>query len=103
MEAVYGLLGVDRGVTGDIHRHIANQTAADARSTLAAGGIVHLGVVGDGHRTSATETTAANACTVLLSSGGDGAAGDLLDLFVEHLHRRLGLDDVVADEHAERN
>ena len=33
---------------------------------------------------------------------GDGATGDLLDLFVEHLHRWLGLDDVVADEHADR-
>lgn len=77
VRAVRAALSVDRGIAGDIYRHIAKHTAANARSTLAAGGIVHLGIVSDGHRAVAAATAAANACTVQRTSGCDGAAGDL--------------------------
>ena len=33
----------------------------------------------------------------------DGAAGDLLHLLVQHQHSRLSLDDIIADEHAQRH
>ena len=74
---------LDHGVTGDDHRGVAVETAA-ANARAASGVRVVRGAAPsrdiaarDGHHAVSAATTAANACTVLLSSGGDGAAGDL--------------------------